>query len=46
LPTSGHAGQKVGVGLPGGAVSDRAVDVPIELGKFGLEKIDMPIDGL
>ena len=41
-----HAGQKVGVGLPGGAFSDRAVDVAIELGKFDLEKIDMPIDGL
>jgi len=40
-----HAGQKVGVGLPGGAFSDRAVDVAIELGKFDLEKIDMPIDG-
>src|ERR1700733_3622714 len=41
-----HAGQKVGVGLPGGALSDRPVDVAIEVGKFGLEKIDMPIDGL
>src|SRR3984885_14037180 len=32
-----HAGQKVGVGLPGGALSDRPVDVAIEVGKFGLE---------
>src|SRR5436305_12947815 len=41
-----HAGQKVGVGLPSGALPDRAVDVPIEFGKLGLEKIDMPVDGL
>jgi hypothetical protein len=46
LANAWHAGQKVGVGLPGGALSDRPVDVLIELGKLGLEKIDMPIDGL
>jgi hypothetical protein len=45
LPTPGTC-QEVRVGLPGGAVSDRAVDVPIEIGKLGLQEIDMPIDGL
>src|SRR5690348_6435543 len=33
-----RAGQKVGVGLPGWALADRAVDVPIELGKLGLQE--------
>jgi hypothetical protein len=42
LAHSGHAGQKVGVGLPGGALPDRPVDVAIELGKLGLQEIDMP----
>jgi hypothetical protein len=46
LAYSRHASQKVGVGLPGGAVADRAVDVPIELGNLGLQEIDMPVDGL
>jgi hypothetical protein len=42
LAHSRHAGQKVCVGLPGGALSDRPVDVAIELGKLGLQEIDMP----
>jgi hypothetical protein len=46
LARSGHTRQKVGVGLPGRALSDRPVDVPIELGKLGLQEIDMPVDGL
>jgi hypothetical protein len=41
---SGQAGQKVGVGLPGGALPDRPVDVAIELRKLGLQDIDMPVD--
>ncbi len=43
---SRRAGQKVGVGLPGWALADRAIDVPIEIGKLGLQEIDMPVDGL
>ena len=43
---SRHAGQEIGVGLPGWAVADCAVDVPLEFGKLGLQEIDMPIDGL
>ena len=41
-----YAGQEIGVGLPGGAFSDRLVDVAIELGKVGLKDADMPVDGL
>ena len=39
LPYARRAGQKVGVGLPGWALADRAVDVPIELGKLGLQEL-------
>ena len=46
LRDSRHAGQKVCVGLPGGAFADRAVDISIELGKLGLQEVDMPVDGL
>ena len=41
-----HAGQKVGVGLPGGALPDHPVDVAIELRKFDLQEVDMLVDGL
>src|SRR5262249_15677929 len=46
LAYSWHAGQEVGVGLPGWALADRRVDVAIEFGKLGLQEIDMPVDGL
>ncbi len=42
---AGHAGEKVGVGLPGWALSDRPVDVAIEFRKLGLQDVDMPVDG-
>src|SRR5579863_9634414 len=43
---SRHAGEEIGVGLPGGAVLDRPVDLPIELGKLGLQELDMAVDRL
>jgi hypothetical protein len=38
LPTPARWSE-VGVGLPGWALADRAVDVPIELGKLGLQEL-------
>jgi hypothetical protein len=46
LPTPVRAGQKVGVGLPRWALADRAVDVPIELGKLGLQEIGLQEIGM
>ena len=43
---SRHTDQKVGVGLPDGAFADRGVDVAIKLGQFGLQEVEMPVDGL
>jgi hypothetical protein len=44
LADAGHAGQEIGIGLPGGAFADRTVDVRFEFGEFGLQQGEMPFD--
>lgn len=41
---TGHAGQEIGIGLPSRAAAYRAVDVAFELGEFGLQQGEMPLD--
>ena len=45
LADAGDTGQEIGIGLPGRAATDRAVDVLLEFGELGLQQFDMPVDG-
>src|ERR1700693_2213186 len=42
---AGDTGPEIGIGLPGRAAADCAVDVALEFGEFGLPQGQMPFDG-